>query len=177
MENLKTMKNQLISLVQNQLTHTETVNTEELGEAIDMIKDLEETIYYCTITKAMEEKDSTSKERMYYNERGGYKYDDNSSSYADNYRANKSHSSDYEHNDEREYPVTMRDSREGRSPEYRRMYMESKEMHQDKITAMKDLEKYMQELSSDICEMIENASPEEKQLLQKKIVALSNKIQ
>ena len=36
---------------------------------------------------------------------------------------------------------------------------------------------YMQELSSDICEMIEDASPEEKQLLQKKIIALSNKIQ
>ena len=177
MHKLYDMKNCLINAAQYQTSNLQNCDAEEFGEVIDMIKDIEEAIYYCTITKAMEEKDSTSKERMYYNERGGYKYDDNSSSYADNYRANKSHSSDYEHDDEREYPVTMRDSREGRSPEYRRMYMESKEMHQDKITAMKDLEKYMQELSSDICEMIENASPEEKQLLQKKIVALSNKIQ
>ena len=71
----------------------------------------------------------------------------------------------------------MRDAREGRSPVRRRMYMESKELHKDKVTAMKELEEYMQELSSDICEMIEDASPEEKQLLQKKIIALSNKIQ
>ena len=36
-------------------------------------------------------------------------------------------------------------------------------LHKDKVTAMKELEEYMQELSSDICEMIEDASPEEKQ--------------
>jgi hypothetical protein len=29
------------------------VDTKELGEAIDMIKDLEEAIYYCTVTEAM----------------------------------------------------------------------------------------------------------------------------
>jgi hypothetical protein len=32
-----------------------SVDTEELGEAIDMVKDLSEAIYYCTITKSMEE--------------------------------------------------------------------------------------------------------------------------
>jgi len=31
------------------------VDTHELGEVIDMIKDLEEALYYCSITKAMEE--------------------------------------------------------------------------------------------------------------------------
>ena len=170
------MKNCLINAAQSQMSNLQNCDAEELGEVIDMIKDIEEAIYYCTITKAMEEKDSTSKERMYYNERGGYKYDDNSSSYADNYRTNKSHSSDYEHDDEREYPVTMRDSREGRSPEYRRMYMESKELHKDKTTQLKDLENYMQELSIDIAEMIDDASPEEKQLLQSKITALASKI-
>lgn len=177
MHRLYDMKNCLISAAQSQMSNLQNCDAEELGEVIDMIKDIEEAIYYCTITKAMEEKDSASEERMYYHERGGYKHADNSSSYTDNYRADKYRGSDHERDNEKEYPVMMRDSREGRSPEYRRMYMESKEMHQDKITAMKDLEKYMQELSSDICEMIENASPEEKQLLQKKIVALSNKIQ
>ena len=33
-------------------------DTEELGEAIDMLKDLEEALYYCTIIEAMEEKGS-----------------------------------------------------------------------------------------------------------------------
>ena len=176
MHKLYDMKNCLINAAQSQMSNLQNCDAEELGEVIDMIKDIEEAIYYCTITKAMEEKDYTSKERMYYHERGGYKYDDNSSSYADNYRTNKPHSSDYEHDDEREYPVTIRDSREGRSPEYRRMYMESKEMHQDKAKQMQELEKYMRELGDDITEMIEDASPEEKQLLQQKIATLAAKI-
>jgi hypothetical protein len=32
------------------------VDTKELGEVIDMIKDLAETMYYCEIYKQMEEK-------------------------------------------------------------------------------------------------------------------------
>ena len=38
---------------------------------------------------------------------------------------------------------------------------------------MKELEKYMQELSSDIVEMIEGASHEEKQYLSSRIAALA----
>jgi transcription initiation factor IIF auxiliary subunit len=70
----------------------------------------------------------------------------------------------------------IRDSREGRSGETRRMYMEHKSLHADKTTKMKDLEKYMQELTHDMTEMIEDASPEEKQLLQQKISTLAQKI-
>ena len=51
------MLESLTSCVEDQLTHLESVDTKELGEAIDMIKDLEEAMYYCVITKAMEEKD------------------------------------------------------------------------------------------------------------------------
>lgn len=174
MQELCNMKNCLISAAQSQMSNLQNCDAEELGEVIDMIKDIEEAIYYCTITEAMNNKDEN---RLYYQERGGYKYDHNSSSYNNDYRTTNNRSKDYEPYAERELPVKMRDAREGRSPEYRRMYMESKEMHQDKISAMKELERYMQELSSDICEMIEDASPEEKQLLQKKIIALSNKIQ
>lgn len=56
------------------------------------------------------------------------------------------------------------------------MYMESKEMHKDQGTQMKELEKYIQDLGEDITEMISNATPEEKQLLQQKIATLSTKI-
>ena len=77
-----------------------------------------------------------------------------------------------------EYPMEMmRDSREGRSPMSRRNYMESKETHQDKSKQLKDLENYMQELTTDMTEMIKGASPEEKQLLQKKLSTLSQKIE
>lgn len=41
---------------------------------------------------------------------------------------------------------------------------------------MKELEKYAQELTTDIVEMVEDASPEEKQYLSKKITALAAKI-
>lgn len=41
---------------------------------------------------------------------------------------------------------------------------------------LKELEEYMQELNADILEMIEGASQEEKQLLQKKIALLATKI-
>ena len=56
------------------------------------------------------------------------------------------------------------------------MYMEAKEAHQDKATQMRELEKYMQELTSDIVEMVEGASPEEKQYLSKRVSALANKL-
>lgn len=77
---------------------------------------------------------------------------------------------------EREAPIDFRDSREGRSPMSRRNYMESKELHQDKNKKMRELEKYLQELSQDILEMIDDASPEEKQMLEKKMTHLTSKI-
>ena len=64
MERLKHMKETLIGCVQSQLSDIHNVDTHELGEAIDMIKDLEQAMYYCSIVKAMEEKDE--EHRKYY---------------------------------------------------------------------------------------------------------------
>lgn len=63
----------------------------------------------------------------------------------------------------------------------RRSYMESKELHSDntqesKQAKMKELEKYMSELSSDMTDMINGASNEEKTMLKQKLQNLSNKI-
>jgi hypothetical protein len=41
---------------------------------------------------------------------------------------------------------------------------------------LKDLEKYAQELTTDLIEMVEGASPEEKQFLSNRIAALATKI-
>lgn len=70
----------------------------------------------------------------------------------------------------------MRDSREGRSWNGRRYYMESKEMNKDKTEKMKHLEEYMKELSEDVTEMINGASPEEKTMLKNKMQVLMQKI-
>lgn len=74
-----------------------------------------------------------------------------------------------------------RDSREGKSGMSRRGYMETKEMHKDnspesKQAKMKELEKYMGELSGDITEMISDASPEEKAMLKSKLQGLIQKL-
>ena len=55
MENLKSIKKCLIARAQAQMGNLQEVDAEELGEVIDMIKDLEKTIYYGTIIKAMQQ--------------------------------------------------------------------------------------------------------------------------
>lgn len=186
MEQLKSMEEMLMSVVQGQMSHLDSVDTKELGEAIDMIKDLEEAIYYCTITESMKKKEheedpkyyrpyrDVDREmgRMYYPNGGSEHGTHNGSSdrnYGGGYGTVKSYT-------EREYPTITRDYREGRSPINRKMYMESKEMHKDKSIQLKELETYMQELTHDITEMIEGASPEEKEILQQKISHLASKI-
>ena len=71
MERLKNMKEQLISVVQTQLGDIKSADTKELSEAVDMIKDLSEAIYYCTITEAMKDK---GEERDSYH-KGKYRHD------------------------------------------------------------------------------------------------------
>lgn len=242
MEQLKTMKEMLVGCVQGQLTHLDTVDAAELGAAIDMIKDLSEAIYYCTITEAMEEKEEGNGGTMYYPVM--YYREGNTTDGRDNPRGGREGGGrrNYEEYEERyyggmmpypRYPEEeyyrdmdkmkgrmyyngnnsggesggssrgggssggsssggsgnrnyaerqmqlgemMRDQREGRSGQSRKMYMESKEMHKDKTSQLQELEKYAQELTSDMVEMIQDATPEEKQYLSNRIAALATKI-
>jgi hypothetical protein len=73
-------------------------------------------------------------------------------------------------------PMEMRDYREGKSPITRRNYMESKELKHDKTKQMQELDKYVQELTEDVLEMIHDATPEEKLSLSQKMTALANRI-
>ena len=198
------MLESLTSCVEDQLTHLESVDTKELGEAIDMIKDLEEAIYYCVITKAMEEKDEHKSYypiymrdmdrnygRIYYEEQPDQRmYGDSGRSNPEYRESGRSNGNQYgdstsQHNDSQggndttsKYEnMMMRDEREGRSPKSRKTYMESKAQHSDKAMQMKELENYMQELTSDMLEMVEGSTQEEKQYLSKRIAALANKIQ
>ena len=80
-----------------------------------------------------------------------------------------------------EHKNMKHDAREGRSGMQRRTYMETKEMHkgnspEDKQKKMKELEAYMHELGGDITEMVEGASPEEKNMLKTKLQTLAQKI-
>lgn len=188
MERIKTMKEQLMACVQGQMGNLANADAKELGEAVDMLKDLSEAEYYCSITKAMEQQEKEKERPYYYMDRmipyrdidrdyGRMYYGD--SGYGGNQSSGNSQSGgrNYSYQEREYYPSNMRDMREGRSPMSRKMYMESKEMHHDKAKTMKELETYMTELSQDITEMIRDASPEEKQLLQKKIATLATKIE
>lgn len=67
MERIKNIKCQLLSAIENQINNIEKADSKELGEAVDMLKDLSEYCYYTTITEAMEEK-SNSENMEYINE-------------------------------------------------------------------------------------------------------------
>lgn len=211
MERLMKIKDQLIEQVQSQMGDLKCVDTQELGEVIDMIKDLTKAIYYCEVYEQMEEAEQSRKaegtNNYYYTEKyipyDGYYNRDMDRWYGKMYypegsgdmpfRAPASgsgdhggHSSESAHSEgvssrgyytERDYPLYLRDEREGRSPMKRKMYMESKTSGQDASKAMKELESYMQDLTSDMMELLDKASPEEKAMLQKKVNTLATKVQ
>ena len=150
-----------------------------------MIKDLAEAIYYCTITEAMEEGAEEEKGRhgtMYStrtiptpephvkNMRPMYMGSVPHRGYSDGMIIQPYSGEEWPHPG-----VWERDPKEGRSGERRKMYMEGKGS-KDKTAQMRELENYIQELGTDITEMIADASPEEKQILQQKIGMLASKI-
>lgn len=175
-DRLKYMKESLMCAVESQLCCLDEVDAGELGEVVDMVKDLEEAIYYATITEAMEHPEETMwNNRMYYSEpRADGRY----MAPQGNHHAVKGHpdtrwGADYDDEDDL---GDRHDERDGRSYNSRRMYMEAKELKKDKASQLRELERYMQELSQDITEMISDASVEEKSYLEKKISALATKI-
>lgn len=218
MDKLKNMKESLVMAAQSQIsTNLQNVDTEELGAVIDMIKDLSEAVYYCSVVEAMEgeDKKGNKKEEHYHyyttgnNNRAPYDYDyprrlyspfnpwdedlryyssgggrsgGNNSGSNNSGGGNSGGSNGGSNNssggrgESAVYPMRMPDYREGRSGERRRTYMEGKESHLPKEIQIKELENYMKELSSDVTEMIHNSSPEEKEMLKKKMTELVNKI-
>lgn len=217
MKQLKQMKEILTGAVQGQLSNLGQADYKELGAAVDMIKDLSEAIYYCTITESM--KEAKEKEemmmkmgggqqqqqqqqqpqsmmyfhervkepyyerdmdrnqgRMYYNGGGGNSGGGSSGSNSGGSGSSGGNSGGGSRGYSEPTYTNQRDSREGRSGERRRTYMESKKMNTDKGMHIRELEEYAHELTNDILEMVQDASPEEKQALKKKILELSNKM-
>lgn len=182
MERLKSIKDQLITLVQGQMNDLHCVDAKELGEVIDMIYDLSKSIYYCTVVKAMEEGSEKEEMRGYNNYYYTEKYlpmpnyeDGRDYDYFRKGRMYYDASTDASgmSNSGNNYSNTN----VGRSGTRRMTYMESKATHQDMTKKIQDLENYMKDLSTDIVEMLVDASPEEKAVVQKKMNTLVTKIQ
>ena len=193
----------------------ENVDTKEMGEVADMIKDLNEAEYRAVIVKSMEEADEERKEydkellrvlKDEYGEEGGRRYYDHYR-YADGRFAPKGHGTyrrGYEEPPYYHMPVNyndmeyMRDMDKSRGKMYysepiaphvsesnydraKRHYTETKEMHkgastEDKEHKMKALDMYIRELSGDISELLNDMTPDERNLLRTKMSNLASKL-
>lgn len=190
----------------------ENIDTAEMGQVVDMMKDLAEAMYYRELTKAMQEFDAEDVMEMLDRYGDGRKFYDHYR-YADGRFAPKGRGTyrrgyeeppyyhmtpemyrnmeqyrDMDRGSGRMYytePSMGSDSvshMESRYDMAKRNYTESKELHrgntvEDKEHKMKELEKYMREIGSDIAEVISDASPEEKALLKQKMQVIMQKIQ
>ena len=179
----------------------ENIDTAEMGQVTDMLKDLAEAMYYRTLTKAMDESeddeimdmfDRYGDGRRYYDHgrfapkgRGMYRrgYDEppywrmTPEMYHDmeHYRA-------YDRKDGRMYYTEpgqiMNESGYDRA---KRAYTESRDLHrgntaQDKEAKMRDLEGYFREISTDITDLLADMTQEERSMLKAKVSALATKL-
>ena len=116
MHRLEQIKETLLNTIQSHMNQgLSNIDTKELGEAIDMLKDMEQAMYYCSIVKAMKE----NKEEE--------KYSHMRPSYLDGkmyYDGNRPHMDWGRSDGYYPYPTEIRDYRDGKSPVTRRMSIE-----------------------------------------------------
>ena len=178
----------------------ENIDTKEMGEVADMIKDLSEAMYYRTITVAME--DSEYGVDYDWESRKGYRGQmrDSKGRYMSRRRGYMPMMYDYDLDNmqmdrdmDREHgkmyytePMTMRNDNqthsESRYDRARRGYEETKAMHksgsvEDKKKNMESLEHYMKELSEEMAELIESMDASEKTMVRSKLQTLAQKVQ
>lgn len=160
----------------------EQVDTKEMGEVVDILKDLCEAEYYSKISKAMDEykddDDDDEKERRYYRGQprdskgrymsGGKRYYEEPPYYHMTPEMYKEHTPEWYRDMDRErgkmyYTETMpstdmamRDAREGKSGQSRRTYIETKEMHKANTPADKQIK--MKELENYAKELSEDVT-------------------
>ena len=157
LEKLESMREELVCCTRKHMKDLKNVDTKELSEAMDMIKDLSEAIYYHTITEAMKGESHKSKKDYYWTDQGEYRGhwtggSLNGTTSIDHDGSGRGHVGSHSNNSD--HMMEMRDPKEGRSHMSRRMYLESKEMGKDKLSNIQDLEHYMRELSDYITEII-----------------------
>lgn len=179
MERLKAIKECLIAQVQAQMSNLECVDSEELGEVINAIHHLEEALYYASVTKAMKEASEEERDEVlmrYYpidmrrrpsrNMLERRRYDAGEMMYYTD-------DGKYDH-----YDTDKQLYHKGEQvDEAKGKYLKSKTSNSDKVSQMNSLEKYLQELASDMAEIVDGCSPEEKTLIHKKLTGLAAKLE
>ena len=176
----------------------ENIDTKEMREVAEIIKELSEAEYYAKISKAMDESE--------YGEDYDYMgaYDEHSrKGYRGQPRDSKGRymrrrytepmrimpDMDWDNTEYNRDMDRMSDNRmyytepmsESKYDMAKHNYMKSREMHKDnspesKQHKMKELENYVKELSTDISDMISDMTPEEKSMLKQKMSMLMQKM-
>ena len=77
MEQLYQIKAILMNSIQNQLSNLDQADTHELGEVIDMIKDVSEAMYYCSMVETNSKKKGFLNGNGYANDMEMYGYNNN----------------------------------------------------------------------------------------------------
>ena len=190
----------------------ESIDTKEMGEVAEIIKELCEAEYYAKVSKAMDEHDFDNAEEIMDEGRRGYRgqprdsrgrymrrgyqkmipeyyrdmdmddgrmyYTSGSSSMGGSQGGSSMGSSS---GSSIGYSNGMRDMREGRSGQSRRGYVETKEMHkgnseEDKMAKKRELDKWMNDIGSDVKELVHDMTPEEKTMAKTKLTNLANSL-
>lgn len=164
MKHLIEMKKKLVACAEEHMEDLCAVDTEELGAVIDMIKDLEEGIFYCIMGHHQLEKDAAATTALHH------------CCHCDGVEDIDLLDEEHEPFMKKEHMAATYGEKEGHSFMKRKSYLEAKESKKDKVVLMKELEEYMKDLSTDITDMIKDATLEERQLLEKRLQALAAKI-
>lgn len=188
-EKLAKMEERLVDCLSSQIDMgIDKVDTEEAYKVVDIIKDLAEAKYYCTVTEAMEE--GSEEDVRYYrgrsrDSRGRYMYTMTPEMYREH---DPKYYRDMDRAQGRMYytgiandAVTSPEMMESRYDEARRNYTETKAMHtgnndMDNQANMKSLEKIANVFNEDITEMIPKMTPSEKTMLKQKLTGIMGRL-
>ena len=197
----------------------ESIDTKEMGEVAEMLKELCEAEYYAKVSKAMDEHDFDNAEEIMDEGRRGYRgqprdsrgrymrrgydemmympemyrdmdrdsmgrmyYTGSTSTGGSQGQSNGGSSMGSSNSSSMGYSDgMMRDSREGRSGQSRKGYVETKEMHkgnseEDKMAKKRELDKWMSDFSSDVKELVGDMTAEEKTLLKTRLNNLQSSL-
>lgn len=176
----------------------ENIDTKEMSEVAEMIKELCEAEYLATITKTMKEYDFDNAEEIMQEGRRGYRgrmrdskgrymytepmnyvpemYRDMDRADGKMYYTSANRSQGISEGGTRNYGGESynRDMREGRNGMSRKTYVETKEMHkgnapEDKQAKQRELDKWMNDFTADVKELVGDMTNEEKTLLKTRL--------
>lgn len=162
LDRLKALEERALLLAETGLNQdVSCIDANEVGKIIDIVKDLKEAMYYCSIVAAMENTDYESN----YNRRNYYPHYGTNRVYPEYDRmyftpkVSTNWTSDY---------YNMGDSHsvdDGESWKYRRNFIQSKDMKKSDVETMEDLKDFFDAFQDDLLEMYNKSTTSENLIL------------